>query len=97
MDLCSWVHRAVREEWSAEIFDAEIAAQRGPNKGMLRLTQIAMKCCDKSPEKRPEISQVLAEVEEIKGGGDSEDEEYPYSSFERSLSDDSLSATTSVI
>ncbi|KAK6143716.1 hypothetical protein DH2020_024064 [Rehmannia glutinosa] len=97
VDLSGWVHRAVREEWTAEIFDAEIAVQRGANQGMLRLLQIAIKCCDKSPEKRPEISQVLAEVEEIKVGGDSEDEEYPYSSFDRSLTDDSLSATPSLV
>ncbi|KAI3448265.1 hypothetical protein Pfo_004930 [Paulownia fortunei] len=97
VDLCGWVHRAVREEWTAEIFDAEIGGQRGANQGMLRLMQIAMKCCDKSPEKRPEISQVLAEVEEIKAGGDSEDEEHSYSSFDRSLTDDSLSATPSIV
>ncbi|KAL8512438.1 hypothetical protein ACS0TY_018783 [Phlomoides rotata] len=93
VDLCSWVHRAVREEWTAEIFDPEIAVQRGANNGMLRLMQIAMKCCDKSPEKRPEVHQVLAEVEEIKCPGDSEDEDYSYSSYDRSLTDESLSAT----
>ncbi|KAL7125133.1 hypothetical protein ABFS83_14G095300 [Erythranthe nasuta] len=99
VDLCSWVHRAVREEWTAEIFDAEIAVQSGANNGMLRLMQIAMKCCEKSPEKRPEISQVVAEVEEIKGGGrDSEDDEYSsYSSLDRSVTDDSWSATPSLV
>lgn len=94
VDLCSWVHRAVREEWTAEIFDAEIAMQNGANTGMLRLLQIALKCCEKSPIKRPEIGQVVAEVEEIKGGGESEDSDYSsYSSYDRSLTDDSLSAT----
>ncbi|PIN02042.1 Serine/threonine protein kinase [Handroanthus impetiginosus] len=74
VDLCSWAYRAVREEWTAEIFDAEILAG-----------------------KWPEIGQVLAEVEEIKVGGESEDEQYSYSSFDRSLTDDSLSATPSVV
>lgn len=95
VDLCRWVHRAVREEWTAEIFDPEIAVQRGANNGMLRLMQIAMKCCDKSPGKRPEVNQVLAEVEEINYAGDSEDEDYSYSSYDRSLTDESFSATTS--
>ncbi|KAG8364133.1 hypothetical protein BUALT_Bualt19G0095100 [Buddleja alternifolia] len=97
VDLCGWVHRAVREEWTAEIFDTEIAVQRGANHGLLRLMQIAMRCCDKSPEKRPDISRVVAEVEEIKIGGDSEDEEYDYSSLERSLTDESLSASRSIV
>ncbi|CAI9786197.1 unnamed protein product [Fraxinus pennsylvanica] len=74
-DLCSWVNRAVREEWTAEIFDVEIAAQRSANHGMLRLMQIAMKCCEKSPEKRPDMAEVLREVEDIKVIVDSEDED----------------------
>ncbi|KAH6813500.1 hypothetical protein C2S51_022518 [Perilla frutescens var. frutescens] len=99
VDLCSWVHRAVREEWTAEIFDAEMAVQKGANRGMLRLMQIALKCCDRSPEKRPEIGQVLEEVEAIKVGVESEDDEYSYnsySSYDRSMTDDSLSVTRSV-
>ncbi|XP_057788628.1 probable inactive receptor kinase At2g26730 [Salvia miltiorrhiza] len=95
VDLCSWVHRAVREEWTAEIFDAEMAVHRGANRGMLRLMQIALRCCDRSPEKRPEMGQVAAEVEEIKAGGESEDEEYSYSSYDRSLTDDSVSVSIS--
>ncbi|PIN20654.1 Serine/threonine protein kinase [Handroanthus impetiginosus] len=97
VDLCSWVHRAVREEWTAEIFDPEIAVQRGANQGMLRLMQIAMKCCDKSPERRPDISEVVAEVEAVRVAVDSEDEELSYSSLDPSVTDDSLSATASAI
>ncbi|KAK4491219.1 hypothetical protein RD792_001952 [Penstemon davidsonii] len=97
VDLCRWVHRAVREEWTAEIFDPEIAVQKGANQGMLRLLQIGIKCCDKSPEKRPEIAEVVAEVEVINVPGDLEDEEYPYSWIDRSQTDDSLSATPLVV
>ncbi|XP_073021823.1 pollen receptor-like kinase 4 [Primulina eburnea] len=96
VDLCAWVHRAVREEWTAEIFDAEIAVQRGANQGMLKLMRIAIRCCEKSPEKRPDIGQVAAEVEKIKVAGDS-DEEYSYSSLERSLTDDSYSVPPSQV
>lgn len=97
VDLCGWVNRAVREEWTAEIFDPEIVVHRGANQGMLRLMQIALKCCDKSPEKRPEIGQVLAEVEKMKVAVDSEDEELAYSSLDLSVTDDSLSATSSMV
>lgn len=89
VDLCEWVNCAVREEWTAEIFDPEIVVHRGANQGMLRLMQIAMKCCEMSPEKRPEIGQALAEVEKVKlVAVDSED---AYSS----VTDDSLSAASS--
>ncbi|XAR49446.1 Non-specific serine/threonine protein kinase [Bertholletia excelsa] len=91
VDLGSWVHRAVREEWTAEIFDVEIAVQRTANHAMLRLLQIAVRCCDKWPVKRPDMSEVARELESIKIVVDSEDEEDL--SMERSLTDDSLSAT----
>ncbi|KAL3515551.1 hypothetical protein ACH5RR_022453 [Cinchona calisaya] len=94
VDLCSWVHRAVREEWTAEIFDVEIAVQRSANHGMLKLLQIAMRCCERSPENRPEISEVVREVESIDLTPDSEDDE-EFSSMDRSLTDESMSATPS--
>ncbi|XP_071937510.1 pollen receptor-like kinase 1 [Coffea arabica] len=90
VDLCRWVHRAVREEWTAEIFDVEIAVQRSANHGMLKLLQIAMRCCASSPENRPEMSEVAREVENIVVTADSEDEE-EFSSMDRSLTDESMS------
>ncbi|XP_057803977.1 probable inactive receptor kinase At2g26730 [Salvia miltiorrhiza] len=91
VDLCGWVNRAVREEWTAEIFDPEIVVNRGANQSMLRLMQIAMKCCDKLPENRPEMAQVVAEVDKVGAAIDSEDEELAYSS---PLTDDSYSLKT---
>ncbi|CAK9160476.1 unnamed protein product [Ilex paraguariensis] len=95
VELCSWVHRAVREEWTAEIFDVEISVQRVANNGMVRLLQIALKCCDKSPEKRPEMSEVVREIDNIKVVANSEDEED--FSMDPSLTDDSISATPSLV
>ncbi|KAL5562921.1 hypothetical protein UlMin_032668 [Ulmus minor] len=95
VDLCSWVHKAVREEWTAEIFDGEIALQRKVAiPGMLRLLQIALSCIDKSPEKRPEMSEVVREVENIQFN-ESEDEDDL--SMDRSFTDDSLSTIASMI
>ncbi|KAK3007385.1 hypothetical protein RJ639_017462 [Escallonia herrerae] len=90
VDLCSWVHRAVREEWTAEIFDLEATAQRSACHGMLKLLQLAVRCCDKSPERRPEMAQVVQEVDSIKPVVDSEDED---DSLDRSLTDNSMSAS----
>ncbi|GLT98261.1 hypothetical protein SLE2022_157750 [Rubroshorea leprosula] len=33
VDLCGWVHRAVRVEWTTEILDLEIAVQRSATPG----------------------------------------------------------------
>ncbi|KAK7412129.1 hypothetical protein VNO78_03577 [Psophocarpus tetragonolobus] len=92
VDLCSWVHRAVREEWTAEIFDKEISGQKSALPGMLRLLQIAMRCIERLPEKRPEMREVMKEVEKIDAPFISED-----ASGDRSLTDDSLSTTTSTM
>lgn len=100
VDLCSWVHRAVREEWTAEIFDTEIASQRSAAKGMLSLLKIAMKCCEKSPEKRPEIGEVVRELESLRTATTEveveENEIGDLSSTDRSLTDESYSTTASV-
>ncbi|XP_027338090.1 probable inactive receptor kinase At2g26730 [Abrus precatorius] len=95
VDLCSWVHRAVREEWTAEIFDKEISGQKSALPGMLRLLQIAMRCIERFPENRPEMREVVREVEKIHAPMISEDEDDV--SGDRSLTDDSLSTSTSFV
>ncbi|KAK9073948.1 hypothetical protein SSX86_006542 [Deinandra increscens subsp. villosa] len=98
VDLCTWVHRAVREEWTAEIFDLELMVQRSAIHGMLKLLQLAVRCCDKVPEKRPNMSEVVKEVESIKALNLDSDSEEDLS-FDRDQSqsptDDSISATPS--
>ncbi|KAK7302516.1 hypothetical protein RJT34_13407 [Clitoria ternatea] len=95
VDLCSWVHRAVREEWTAEIFDKEISAQKSALPGMLRLLQIAMRCIERFPEKRPDMREVVREVDKIQPPFASEDDDDV--SVDRSLTDDSLSTTSASI
>ncbi|WKA00023.1 hypothetical protein VitviT2T_018418 [Vitis vinifera] len=95
VDICSWVHRAVREEWTAEIFDHEICTRRGSCEGMLSLLQIAIGCCDKSPEKRPDMTEVAKEVANIQAVGAEADDDF---SFDRSsFTDDSLSTNPSIV
>ncbi|KAJ8768220.1 hypothetical protein K2173_021160 [Erythroxylum novogranatense] len=87
VDLNNWVLRAVREEWTAEIFDTEISTQRRAVPEMLKLLQIAIRCCEELPDKRPEVREVVREVESLKTIGSSEDEEDL--STDQSLTDDS--------
>ncbi|CAK7357019.1 unnamed protein product [Dovyalis caffra] len=92
VDLCSWVSRAVREEWTAEIFDIEIAVQRSACSGMLKLLQIAIRCCSKSPDNRPEMTEVVREVENTRVV-ESEEEDL---SVDPSLTDESISTGASL-
>ncbi|KAL5992330.1 hypothetical protein ACLOJK_013246 [Asimina triloba] len=82
VDLCrwvnrtireEWVNRTIREEWTCEIFDAEIVGRRSGPGGMLRLLQIALQCCDKSPKNRPDMDQVARDVHGIDVPADDED------------------------
>ncbi|KAE8698527.1 Cationic peroxidase 2 precursor [Hibiscus syriacus] len=50
VDLSKWVQRAVREGWVAEIFDTEISVEKNAGPGMMKLFEIALRCCDESPE-----------------------------------------------
>ncbi|XVF44740.1 hypothetical protein PTKIN_Ptkin02bG0148400 [Pterospermum kingtungense] len=94
VDLCSWVHRAVREEWTAEIFDMEISVQRSAAPGMLKLLQVAIRCCDKSPDKRPEMTEIVIEIDSIKAVVSDEEEEL---SADQSLTDESFATNVSSV
>ncbi|KAF5448523.1 hypothetical protein F2P56_029048 [Juglans regia] len=92
VDLCSWIDRALREEWTAEVFDPEISnSQRNAAPGMLRLLQIAMRCCMKFPEERPEMTEVVREVELIEVPRPEDEDDL---SLDPSLTDDYSEATT---
>ncbi|RWW21691.1 hypothetical protein GW17_00014147 [Ensete ventricosum] len=74
-ELCHWVNRAVREEWTGEVFDAEFLVHKRATSGMIMLLKLALWCCEQSPEKRPEMEEVAREVERITAGEtDAEDD-----------------------
>jgi serine/threonine protein kinase len=94
--LSSWIHRALREEWTAEVFDLELSMKRSATPGMVRLLQIALRCCDNVPEERPEMTEVVREVEHIKAPPDQSEDEDDLS-LERSINDDSITTTAAGI
>ncbi|XP_073001686.1 probable leucine-rich repeat receptor-like protein kinase At1g68400 [Typha latifolia] len=64
-DLSQWVRSAVRDEWSTDILDLEIVAEKEGHGDMLRLTEIALECTAFEPERRPKMSEVIKKIEEI--------------------------------
>ncbi|XP_047956102.1 probable leucine-rich repeat receptor-like protein kinase At1g68400 isoform X2 [Salvia hispanica] len=64
-DLSGWVREAVSIDWSTDIVDMQIVGEREGYEDMLKLTEVALQCTDQSPERRPEISQVLTMIQDI--------------------------------
>ncbi|KAJ0971265.1 hypothetical protein J5N97_019224 [Dioscorea zingiberensis] len=65
IDLPRWVQSVVREEWTAEVFDAELMRYPGVEEEMVQLLQVAMACVATMPDSRPEISEVVRMIEDI--------------------------------
>ncbi|KAK3229772.1 hypothetical protein Dsin_001653 [Dipteronia sinensis] len=67
VDLPQWVASIVKEEWTNEVFDLELmrdAATIGDE--LLNTLKLALHCVDPSPSARPEVQQVLQQLEEIR-------------------------------
>ncbi|KAJ6806446.1 putative leucine-rich repeat receptor-like protein kinase IMK3 [Iris pallida] len=75
VDLPQWVASIVKEEWTNEVFDLELMRDAAGTTGdeLLNTLKLALHCVDPSPAARPEVQQVLLQLEEIKpelaGGG----------------------------
>ncbi|XVE97152.1 hypothetical protein REPUB_Repub02eG0286500 [Reevesia pubescens] len=67
MDLPQWVASIVKEEWTNEVFDLELMRDTPAiNDELLNTLKLALHCVDPSPAARPEVQQVLQQLEEIK-------------------------------
>ncbi|CAJ1952367.1 unnamed protein product [Sphenostylis stenocarpa] len=64
-DLSDWVRTVVNNDWSTDILDLEILAEKEGHDAMLKLTELALECTNMTPEKRPKMSVVLVRIEEI--------------------------------
>lgn len=67
VDLPQWVASIVKEEWTNEVFDLELmrdATAIGDE--LLNTLKLALHCVDPSPSARPEVQQVLQQLEEIR-------------------------------
>ncbi|XP_077222874.1 putative inactive receptor kinase At2g26730 [Tasmannia lanceolata] len=72
LNLANWVHSAVREEWTVEVFDKALVTEGASEERMVSLLQVALKCLNPSPESRPNLNQVVTMINTIK-----EEEEMP--------------------
>ncbi|KAL9233854.1 hypothetical protein vseg_008794 [Gypsophila vaccaria] len=66
IDLPRWVQSVVREEWTSEVFDAELLRNPNAEEEMVHMLQIALACVARVPDMRPQISEVVRMIEEIR-------------------------------
>ncbi|XP_059627935.1 probably inactive leucine-rich repeat receptor-like protein kinase IMK2 [Cornus florida] len=66
-DLPQWVASIVKEEWTNEVFDLELMRDASTiGDELLNTLKLALHCVDPSPSTRPEVQQVLQQLEEIR-------------------------------
>ena len=67
-DLAEWARLALSNEWSTDILDVEIVADRGRHGDMLRLTEVALLCAAPEPDRRLKVQDVVRMIDEIAAG-----------------------------
>ncbi|VVA33579.1 PREDICTED: probable [Prunus dulcis] len=63
IDLPKWVTAMVKEEWTGEVFDKEVA--KAAKEWAFPLLNIALKCVSASPTNRPTVAEVYERIEEV--------------------------------
>ncbi|CAL9170340.1 probable inactive receptor kinase At1g48480 [Musa acuminata AAA Group] len=66
IDLPRWVQSVVREAWNSEVFDLELSRHQNVEEEMVQLLQLAIDCAVQYPESRPSMSEVVAQIEQIR-------------------------------
>ncbi|KAJ6373419.1 hypothetical protein OIU76_027708 [Salix suchowensis] len=65
-DLATWVNSVVREEWTLEVFDMDMMRTQNCEGEMLKLLKIGMCCCEWNLERRWDLKEAVAKIEELK-------------------------------
>ncbi|KAE8709158.1 Pollen receptor-like kinase 4 [Hibiscus syriacus] len=62
----TWVNEMVKQKRTGELFDMEMLGTKNSKGEMINLLKIGLSCCEDDPETRPELKEVVREIEELK-------------------------------
>lgn len=65
-DLAGWVHSVVREEWTGEVFDKDMRGTRNGEGEMVKLLKVGLGCCEPDVDRRWDLAEALARIEELR-------------------------------
>ncbi|KAK8641682.1 hypothetical protein V6N13_011063 [Hibiscus sabdariffa] len=74
MSIASWVNKMVKEKKIGEVFDKEMKAEMSSRGEMINVLKLGLSCCEEDLEARPELKEVLKEIEELKGGDEDDND-----------------------
>ncbi|XVF23298.1 hypothetical protein REPUB_Repub13aG0025100 [Reevesia pubescens] len=75
-NLATWVNEMVKEKKTGEVFDTEMSGTKNSKSEMINLLKIGLSCCEEDPKTRPELKEVVQEIEELKDGVEKEEEKF---------------------
>ncbi|TYJ30325.1 hypothetical protein E1A91_A06G123100v1 [Gossypium mustelinum] len=65
-NLATLVNEMVKDKRTSEIFDVEMRGTKNSKGEMICLLKIGLSCCEDDPDTRPELKEVVQEIEEMK-------------------------------
>lgn len=98
-NLPDWVRSVVREEWTAEVFDAELMRYKNIEEEMVAMLHVALACVARQPDKRPVMAEVVRMIQEIRversplAGDDDDDDDNELNESRRVSASPSLPTT----
>ncbi|XVE66140.1 hypothetical protein DITRI_Ditri08aG0056500 [Diplodiscus trichospermus] len=72
-NLATWVNEMVKEKKTSEVFDIEMSGTKNNKSEMINLLKIGLSCCEEDFETRPELKEVVQEIEQLNEGDDDDD------------------------
>ncbi|GMI91959.1 pollen receptor like kinase 4 [Hibiscus trionum] len=75
MSISSWVNKMVKEKKIGQVFDKEMKGEVSSRGEMINVLKIGLSCCEEDSEARPELKEVVKEIEELKGGDEDDDDD----------------------
>ncbi|KAK9031523.1 hypothetical protein V6N11_032897 [Hibiscus sabdariffa] len=72
--LATWVTEMVKEKKSNQVFDKDMVGAKAKKIGMMNLLKIGLSCCQEDLNVRPELKQVVQDIQQLNDADDDDDD-----------------------